>query len=104
MEVEVACRYNLPITFIVLNNNGIYSGISELPVNRLELPPTALVPNSRYDKVIEAFGGKGFIVTKQEELHRTLKEAFQSKVPSLINVMIDPEGPIPRNVQQDTKK
>ena len=26
MEVEVACRYNMPITFIILNNNGIGGG------------------------------------------------------------------------------
>jgi oxalyl-CoA decarboxylase len=26
MEIEVACRYNLPITFVVLNNGGIYRG------------------------------------------------------------------------------
>lgn len=31
MEVEVACRYNLNIVFIILNNNGIYRGSIELP-------------------------------------------------------------------------
>lgn len=31
MEVEVACRYNLNIVFVILNNNGIYRGSSELP-------------------------------------------------------------------------
>ena len=30
MEVEVACRYSLPITFIVINNNGIGGGPTEL--------------------------------------------------------------------------
>ena len=30
MEVEVACRYSMPITFIILNNNGISGGASTL--------------------------------------------------------------------------
>ena len=31
MEIEVACRYKLPITVVVVNNNGIGGGPSELP-------------------------------------------------------------------------
>lgn len=27
MEVETMCRYNLPVVIIVVNNNGIYSGV-----------------------------------------------------------------------------
>lgn len=103
MEVEVACRYQLPITFIILNNNGIYKGVNELPKDK-PIPPTVFVPDAHYEKVIEAFGGKGYYISKPEELKSTLKEALESKVPSLVNIVINPEGPIPRNVQQDTKK
>lgn len=42
---------------IILNNNGIYSGTEELPENRLDSPVTALNPQARYEKVVEAFGG-----------------------------------------------
>jgi len=27
MELETACRYKLPIIFIIINNNGIYGGL-----------------------------------------------------------------------------
>ena len=54
-------RHKLPITWIVFNNNGIGGGPSALPENA-PLPPGAFVPNARYDKVIEAFGGKGYHV------------------------------------------
>ena len=27
MELETACRYKLPITFVIINNNGIYGGL-----------------------------------------------------------------------------
>lgn len=95
MEVETACRYNLPIMFIILNNNGIYKGLSELPKNE-PIPPTVFVPNAHYEKLIEAFGGKGYFITTPDQLNPILTEAFQSPVPTLVNIMINPEGPIPR--------
>lgn len=87
MEVEVACRYALPITFVIVNNNGIGGGPSELdPAN---VPPSAYTPNARYEKVIEAFGGKGYYVETPEELTKALDEAMTADVPTLVNVMID---------------
>jgi thiamine pyrophosphate-dependent acetolactate synthase large subunit-like protein len=100
----VACRYKLPITFIILNNNGIYSGVTELDSTKA-IPPTALTPNAHYEKIIEAFGGKGFCVTKPEELSTTLQQALaETSVPTLVNILINPSGPIPRNVQQSENK
>jgi len=94
MEIEVACRYELPITFIILNNNGIYSG-SESIQDRTAIPATTLTPNSHYEKIMEAFGGKGYFATNSEQFKQGLVEALTQKVPSLINVMIDTSGPIP---------
>jgi 2-hydroxyacyl-CoA lyase 1 len=91
MEVETACRYRLPITFIIVNNNGIGGGPSELqPPDRI--PPGAYTPNARYEKVIEAFGGKGYFVTTPAELRPALEEALAADVPTLVNVMIDPRA------------
>ena len=89
MEVETACRYKLPITFVVINNNGIGSGVSEMPE---VVPPYAYTPNARYDQVIEAFGGKGYYVTNPDTLGPALREAMGSTVPSLVNVMINPRA------------
>lgn len=90
MEVEVACRYQLPITFVIINNNGIGGGPGELdPKN---VPPSAYTPNARYEKVIEAFGGRGYFVTRPDELERTLKEALNDPNPNVVNVMIDPRA------------
>ena len=89
MEVETACRYRLPITFIVINNNGIGAGTSELsePVQ-----PNVYTPNARYDRVIEAFGGRGFYVQTPAELGQALREAARASMPTLINVMINPQA------------
>ena len=90
MEVEVACRYDLPITFIVVNNNGIGGGPSELdPEN---IPPGSYMPNARYEKIIEAFGGKGYFVTEVAELDATLRKAVDDPAPSIVNIMIDPQA------------
>ncbi len=89
LEVEVAVRHKLPITWIVFNNNGIGGGPSSLPDDQ-PLPPGAFVPNARYDKVIEAFGGKGYHVETPEDFRAALRESFDSGDTTLINVMINP--------------
>ena len=57
-------------------------------------PPTALLPKARYERIIEAFGGKGFFAETPDELRTALKNAFdetrKNKKPVLINVMISP--------------
>jgi 2-hydroxyacyl-CoA lyase 1 len=87
MEVETACRYGLPITFIIINNNGIGGGPDELDPKRV--PPSAYTPNAHYERIIEAFGGKGYFVTKVAELEPTLREALADKKANIVNIMID---------------
>ena len=91
LEVEVAVRHKLPITWIVFNNNGIGGGPSELPEDA-PIPPGAFTPNARYDKVIEAFGGKGYHCETPDALRSALQESFAGSETTLINVSIDPEA------------
>lgn len=88
MEVETICRYNLPIIIIVMNNGGIYRGVDAS--NLTSKPsPTQLSSNGHYEKIMEAFGGKGYYVTNAEEFEMALEEAKNLNLPSLINVQID---------------
>ena len=90
MEVEVACRYNLPITFVIVNNNGIGGGVSEYdPEN---VPPSVYTIEARYERVIEAFGGKGYFVKSPGDLEPTLREAFADPRPNIVNIAIDPRA------------
>ncbi|XP_065838993.1 2-hydroxyacyl-CoA lyase 1-like, partial [Oscarella lobularis] len=98
MEYETACRYNLPIVFIVVNNNGIYSGVDkeswvEISEDEpsLTLPPTSLSPEAHYEKFALAFGGRGYFVETPSELALALGKALSMSTnkPSIINVMID---------------
>ena len=91
MEVEVACRYNLPITFVVINNNGIGGGVSEYIPGK-PLPTSTYTLGARYERVIEAFGGTGYLVEKVADLGPTLDAALASDRPALVNVLIDPKA------------
>jgi oxalyl-CoA decarboxylase len=89
MEVETICRYKLPVCVVVFNNDGIYRGTD---VNNASVDPatTVFVTGSRYDKIIEAFGGVGVNATTPDELKRAVNEAMDSGKPTLINAVIDP--------------
>ena len=52
--------------------------------------PTVFVKGSRYDKMIEAFGGVGVNATSPDELKRAVNAAMDSGKPTLINAVIDP--------------
>ena len=86
MEVETICRYELPVTTVIFNNNGVYRGD---PADK-PYSPTGLLRGARYDRIIEAFGGKGYHVTDTPSLPAALGEALASGKPALINAVIDP--------------
>ncbi|HUS95162.1 MAG TPA: oxalyl-CoA decarboxylase, partial [Hyphomicrobiaceae bacterium] len=89
MEIETICRYNLPVCVVVFNNNGIYRGTDVNPTGGADVAPTVFVKDSRYDKMMEAFGGVGVYATTPDELSRAVKEAIASGKPTLVNAVID---------------
>jgi oxalyl-CoA decarboxylase len=89
MEVETVCRYDLPVCIVVFNNNGVYRGTDVNPSGGSDVAPTVFVKGARYDKMIEAFGGKGYHVTTTKELQQALDEAIALGKPVLINAVID---------------
>ncbi len=90
MEVETICRYNLPVCVVIFNNDGIYRGTDVNPSGGSDVAPTVFVKGSRYDKMMEAFGGVGVNVTTPDELKRAVNAAMDSGKPTLINAVIDP--------------
>lgn len=90
MDIETICRYNLPVTVVVFNNDGIYRGDGVNLGGGSDPSPTTLTPGARYDRMIEAFGGVAFHVTKTVELEEALCAALASDKPTLINCVIDP--------------
>jgi oxalyl-CoA decarboxylase len=90
MEIETICRYQLPITVIVLNNGGVYRGDE---VSQVADPsPTVLDPGAHHERLIEAFGGIGYHVTTPRELGQALTAAISSGGPALIDCVLDPSA------------
>lgn len=97
MELETAIRSRLPLLIVVINNNGIYHGLDddEYQSSQIDgtLPTTALSPDTRYDMISEACGGKGWLVKNRVELAAAVREALAAKDQTcVINVLITPGG------------
>ncbi|RUT26379.1 oxalyl-CoA decarboxylase [Asaia sp. W19] len=90
MEVETICRYRLNVVVIVLNNGGIYRGDDINRGGGNDPGVTVLEVNGRYEKIIEAFGGKGYYADTPDSLEKALDTAFASGGPAMITVAIDP--------------
>ncbi|KAI3900417.1 hypothetical protein MKW92_020255 [Papaver armeniacum] len=95
MEVETLVRYQLSVVVIVFNNGGVYGGDRRNPEEiggpyKDDPAPTSFVPGAAYHTLIEAFGGKGYLVGTPEELKSALAESFFARKPTVINVTIDP--------------
>jgi oxalyl-CoA decarboxylase len=88
MEVETICRYNLPICIVIFNNNGIYRGDGENWSGGEDPSPTVFVKDSKYEMMMQAFGGVGVVANNPDDLRRTISEAFKSRKPTLINAII----------------
>jgi len=89
MEVETICRYNLPVCVVIFNNDGVYRGTDKNLSGGADVAPTVFVKDSRYEKLMEAFGGVGVYAATTAELRRGMEEAIRSRKPTLINAIID---------------
>jgi len=75
---------------VVFNNGGIYRGTDVNPSGGPYVATTVFVQGSRYDKMIEAFGGVGYHAESPDELRRAVNEAMDSGKPALVNAVLDP--------------
>ncbi len=89
MEIETICRYELSVCVVVFNNGGIYRGTDVNPAGG-DVATTVFVKDTRYDQLIQAFGGVGVTATSPDELGRAVREAIASGRPTLVNAVIDP--------------
>ena len=89
MEMETLVRYGFPVKIVVLNNGGIGPGMPEIPENpMMNLKPNALIYGARYDKMMEAFGGKGYFVEDPKKIRGALDDAMKHPGPTLVNIVI----------------
>jgi 2-hydroxyacyl-CoA lyase 1 len=90
MEVDTACRYDLPIIFIIFNNGGIGSGFDNKRDKKGEENVSALSHTAHYETMAEAFGGDGYFAQNMDEFRDALSTALSKSITTVINVIIDP--------------
>jgi oxalyl-CoA decarboxylase len=76
---------------VVFNNNGVYRG-DDVNHTSTDPAPTVFTEGSRYDKLIEAFGGTGYHAEDSATLSAALQQALNARTPALINCIIDPKA------------
>jgi oxalyl-CoA decarboxylase len=91
MEIETICRYQLPVTVVILNNGGVYRG-DAVNATSADPAPTVLDPAAHHERLIEAFGGSGYRATTPAEVGAALDKAIASRRPALIDCVLDPSA------------
>jgi acetolactate synthase-1/2/3 large subunit len=91
MEMETAVRFKLPMT-VVIGNDGGWGQIRnpQLSFFGAERQVATSLPFTRFDRMVEALGGKGVQVTEPKQLRPALEQAMGSADVTCINVVLDP--------------
>ena len=86
-EFETACRYELPILVVVMNDEGLGAEYHKSAAKGLD-PGLALIPTPELGPVAVALGGGGATVRTIEELRAALAEYLCDPRPTVIDVRI----------------
>ena len=91
MEMETAVRFGLPLT-CVIGNDGGWGQIRNPQVSFWgeDRSVGTSLPVSRYDRMVEALGGRGVFVTDPGAIAPALTTALASNEVWCINVALDP--------------
>ena len=91
-DFETCLRFKLPVCCVVGNDAawGQIRGPQVMIFGAERAPATKLAP-TRYDRVVEAFGGKGWHVEDPTKLTATIKQALAEDTVTCVNVPLDPE-------------
>jgi acetolactate synthase-1/2/3 large subunit len=99
MEFERAITRGLPIVVVVSNDLGwgMIRHSQEVKLGR-SIESVVELGAIRYDSIVEAMGGVGFLVEKPNDIRPALDAAFASGKTSLVNVMTDPTAVSPGSI------
>jgi acetolactate synthase-1/2/3 large subunit len=89
-EFDTAVRYDLPI-IVMVGNDARWNAEYQIQLRQYgaERAKNCDLLPSRYDRVAEALGGFGALVSTAADLPDALDRAYLSRRPSCINVMIE---------------
>jgi acetolactate synthase-1/2/3 large subunit len=89
-EFDTAVRYDLPV-IVVVGNDARWNAEYQIQLRQYgaERAKNCDLLPSRYDRVAEALGGFGALVSTAADLPDALDRAYLSRKPACINVMIE---------------
>lgn len=95
--MEVCVRHRVPIVVVVANNQGTSGARKQLALfpKKDSQRVTMFQPRLEYDRILTLFGGQGTTITNPELLKPTLGKLISAGTPACVNVMIDPDAPLP---------
>jgi acetolactate synthase-1/2/3 large subunit len=74
---------------VLWNNSSWGPSFERMPMLRGRVDPFDMLPDLRYDKMFEAIGCHGELVTEPAELRPALERAFAAGKPAVVNVLGD---------------
>ncbi len=90
MEIATAVNYDIPVVWIVQNNSklGLVHDLQRFSLGDKTVSTTFKEVN--FARVAEGLGAKGYRIERPGELLEILPEAIEGAVPTVIDVIIDP--------------
>ncbi len=91
MEMETAVRFGLPMA-VVIGNDGGWGQIRnpQRSFFGAERAVGTSLPFTRFDRMVEALGGRGIHVTEPAEIRPAIEKALGSGEVYCVNVVLDP--------------
>ncbi|GAB6059746.1 biosynthetic-type acetolactate synthase large subunit [Desulfonatronum parangueonense] len=91
-EMATAVSYNIPVKIVILNNGylGMVRQWQELFYSK-NYCATCMHINPDFVKLAEAYGARGYRVTKAADVETVLQEAFATPGPVIVDVVVEPE-------------
>lgn len=84
-----AVRYQLPVTYVVLNNGGYGAMRAFSQLMNMAEPPGIDLPFLDFVALARGHGCEGYRVTHAVDLAPVLREAFSKATPTLVEVVVD---------------
>ncbi|MGQ3685771.1 MAG: biosynthetic-type acetolactate synthase large subunit [Candidatus Loosdrechtia sp.] len=92
-ELSTVARLNIPVKIAILNNGylGMVRQWQELFYNKRYSGVLLSDGNPDFVKLAEAYGVRGFLIEKKEDVRPAIEKAFSIKGPVVMDFKIDPE-------------
>ena len=89
-ELATVSSYNIPVVIVIMNN-GVLGMVRQWQTLffKKHYSNTVLDRKTDFVKLADAFGIKGYRCTEMSDFEQTMKEAFESDGPALIECFID---------------